>query len=436
MNNNYGADVNFSIIKDIIDREVKIKDEEINNSITTPLYLGLAATMIGIIFGLFAMPNLNNENNTHYDKINTEVGSFRNEEVNQSISDPYIIKEASEDYKFSEGINALINGVKIAMLGSLIGLVCTTVLSSFFYKNAKREVEADKNKQLSYLQGHLLPELIKAEETGVAGLKESINSLARSLINLNNAAKLTSNSIETQDNILKRIETLGVANISRVNLQLFERMENSLSKFDHFANYLNQMGIISKQLERFADKTKDIDKVLTSIDISIDDNKRILEFFTSHMDEVERRGTGTLEFLDEADRRFAQATEIFSENIKGSYEVLTSKIDQYNNNLDRVIDTLIDELMARIENINKISGIHEETLSSVYQAIGENLNNITSEYTRKLSDAVPNINYADNTIIMDKINTTLSKIYSEIKADRLSFKKRIENLFNKIGKKN
>ena len=54
--NNYGAAVNFSIIKDIIDREVDIKDEEISNSIPTPLYLGLAATMIGIIFGLFAMP--------------------------------------------------------------------------------------------------------------------------------------------------------------------------------------------------------------------------------------------------------------------------------------------------------------------------------------------------------------------------------------------
>jgi hypothetical protein len=54
--NNYGAAVNFSIIKDIIDREVDIKDEEISNSIPTPLYFGLAATMIGIIFGLFSMP--------------------------------------------------------------------------------------------------------------------------------------------------------------------------------------------------------------------------------------------------------------------------------------------------------------------------------------------------------------------------------------------
>ena len=55
--NNYGAAVNFSIIKDIIDREVDVMDEEISNSLPTPLYLGLAATMVGII--LVSSPCLN-----------------------------------------------------------------------------------------------------------------------------------------------------------------------------------------------------------------------------------------------------------------------------------------------------------------------------------------------------------------------------------------
>ena len=132
--NNYGAAVNFSIIKDIIDREVDVMDEEISNSLPTPLYLGLAATMVGIIFGLFAMPELDGQH-------------------------------------FSEGIDALVNGVKLAMLGSLSGLACTTILSSFVYKNARRQISRDKNEQISYLQATLLPELVRAEDTGVSGLK-------------------------------------------------------------------------------------------------------------------------------------------------------------------------------------------------------------------------------------------------------------------------
>ena len=139
--NNYGAVVNFNIIKDIIDREVDVKDEEIVESIPTPLYLGLAATMIGIIFGLIAMPAIDGSN-------------------------------------FSAGITSLINGVKLAMFASLSGLSCTTILSSFFYKQAKKKVLKEKNKQLSYLLAKLLPELLKAEDSGVTVLKASLEKFA------------------------------------------------------------------------------------------------------------------------------------------------------------------------------------------------------------------------------------------------------------------
>ncbi|MGE5456809.1 MAG: hypothetical protein ACM3RX_00480, partial [Methanococcaceae archaeon] len=123
---NYGAAVNFSIIKDIIDREVDLKDDEITQATPTPLYLGLAATMVGIIFGLMSMSVLNGD-------------------------------------KFALEISSLISGVRVAMISSLIGLLFTTHLSSFRYKDAKKEILSDKNEQISYLQAKLLPELIKAE---------------------------------------------------------------------------------------------------------------------------------------------------------------------------------------------------------------------------------------------------------------------------------
>ena len=108
--NNYGAAVNFSIIKDIIDREVDVKDEEISQTVTVPLYLGLAATMFGIVLGLWAMPDIDQEGGN-----------------------------------FSLGINALIEGVQWAMLASLFGLACTTLLSSRFYKQAKSQTLKEKN---------------------------------------------------------------------------------------------------------------------------------------------------------------------------------------------------------------------------------------------------------------------------------------------------
>ena len=114
--NNFGSAVNYSIIKDIIEREIDTKDHQISQLIPIPLYLGLAATIIGIIFGLIAMPGMGGET------------------VNLSA------------------VDILINGVKIAMFASLSGLFWTILLSSYVYSKASNKVLEDKNEQLTYLQ--------------------------------------------------------------------------------------------------------------------------------------------------------------------------------------------------------------------------------------------------------------------------------------------
>src|SRR5690606_14819155 len=105
-----GAVADYHLLKDIVTREVDTLDEEINNALPAPLYLGLAATMLGIIFGLFAMT------------------SFSATDFNMNVLSP------------------LLDGVKIAMAASVIGLALTTYLTVIEYKKAKSTSEAKKNK--------------------------------------------------------------------------------------------------------------------------------------------------------------------------------------------------------------------------------------------------------------------------------------------------
>ena len=49
---NIGTSADFPLIKDICERRLDVLDAEIQNSLNTPLYLGLAGTFMGIIFGL------------------------------------------------------------------------------------------------------------------------------------------------------------------------------------------------------------------------------------------------------------------------------------------------------------------------------------------------------------------------------------------------
>lgn len=365
--NNYGATVNFSMIKDIVDREVDIKDEEISHSIPTPLYLGLAATMIGIIFGLFSMPELNGGH-------------------------------------FSKGIDALINGVKLAMFGSLSGLACTTVLSSFFHKNAKKQVLSEKNKQISYLQAMLLPELLKAEESGISGLKASIDRFARDTTGMatilyNTTLKTESNLkiqneiIVTQKEIIQKIDSIGVTRVSKANLELLEKLEKNIQSFNQFANYLELMGRISVQLQDFASRTVNIDSITRHIESSLLENKKLIEFLSSHFNKIENAGNAALNAVNVADSHFREAIERLKLNTESTLENLYKSITESSSKFAEAIDNLNTEIQTRTEKINQNAADHESKLSEIYNDIGNKLKTIADEHIGQLNtsfkEAVP-----------------------------------------------
>ncbi len=347
--NNFGAAVNFSIIKDIIDREVEVKDEEITQTITTPLYFGLAATMIGIIFGLMAMPSLDGDG-------------------------------------FTEGVNTLIRGVKWAMWASLSGLACTTALSSFFYKNAKEKVLREKNAQLSYLQAKLLPELIKAEDTGVSGLKASLDRFARVATNISDtvliAANQTGENLVIQQEIIEKVENIGVLRISKINLEIFDKLEKNLEIFYKFSSYLTKMEEISSNLLGFANRTANIDHVITEVNTTLKDAKQLSQFLTAHFEKIESAG-------DQA----RKAVGLAESHFEGAIESLKIRTDEM------------------INQLYKSTGNHEIKLIEIYTEIQKGIDSITSKYINEFSDAysesIPKFEQLDNLAILPSFKEEL-----------------------------
>jgi len=368
--NNYGAAVNFSIIKDMIDREVDLKDEEISHSIPTPLYLGLAATMIGIIFGLFAMPELNGDH-------------------------------------FSKGIDALVTGVKLAMFGSLSGLACTTILSSFFYKNAKKQLSQEKNKQISYLQAKLLPELIRAEDTGVSGLKASIDRFARDTTGLANilynTTLKTESNLKIQQEIIHRIDRMEVLKVSKANRELFDRLENNMDSFNRFSESLSIMSLISSNLQDFASRTANIDKMVQQIDSSLQENIRLHRFLSTHFEKIEAFSKTTTSAVEMSDNSFRKAIDLLDVNLKES------------------LDKLNNEIEIRIASINRVTGDTESVLLSIFEEIGKKLNEITSHHIESLektfSESIPQFNQLDKLELLPQMTEKLTENTTKIQND-------------------
>ena len=386
--NNYGAAVNFSIIKDIIDREVDIKDEEIANSIPTPLYFGLAATMIGIIFGLFSMPESNGQH-------------------------------------FTEGIDALINGVKLAMLGSLSGLACTTVLSSFFYKNAKKKISRDKNEQISYLQATLLPELIKAEDTGVSGLKASLDRFARVATDISDnvliAAKKTGDNILLQQEVIDKVANLDVLKISKTNLELFNRLESNMSAFNKFSEYISLMSQISDNLRDFASRTKNIDNVVEQIDNSLQENNRLSRFLTSHFEKIETAGNAALKAVDLSDSHFKEAIEKLKEETDKTLNQAFRAVNESASHFSGAIEKLKEEIDNRISRLNRDAADNESKITGIYNDIGINLASVISQHINLLqtaySNALPQFDQLNNLQVLPKIQEQVSDSVSRLQND-------------------
>jgi hypothetical protein len=357
--NNHGAPVNFSIIRDIIEREVDIKDEEISQATPIPLYLGLAATMVGIIFGLLAMPKLGGAN-------------------------------------FSEGIDYLIQGVRLAMLASLMGLSCTTILSSFLYRDAKKKIQRDKSDKISYLQAELLPELTAAEDTGISGLKTSFDRFSRNQIDYTSSLHKTSEKLENNYNqnleIIEKLNELDVKKASIINLDLLRKLEKNMNAFNEFSSYLTLMGKISTNLNEFALRTTNIDSIVNSIDSSLKDSNQLTQYLTTHFKKIELIGNSSLKSVDLIDSAISEAIDKLKENIDN-----------------------------RISNLNKTADIHESDIKEVYTKILEDLGRTTSvhisQFQEAYSTAVPQFQQLDNLEILPSLKEQASEDTNKLITD-------------------
>jgi hypothetical protein len=402
--NNYGAAVNFSIIRDIIDREVDIKDEEISNSIPTPLYFGLAATMIGIIFGLYSMPEANGQH-------------------------------------FTEGTDALINGVKLAMLGSLSGLACTTILSSFFYKNAKKKISGDKNAQISYLQATLLPELIKAEDTGVSGLKASLDRFARVATDISDnvltAAKKTGENILLQQEVIDKVSNLDVLKISKTNLELFNRLENNMAAFSKFSEYVSLMSRISENLKDFASRTVNIDKIVYQIDSALRENNRLSVFLSSHFEKIETTGTAALKAVDLSDSYFREAIEKLREETDKTLNQAFRSVNESAAHFSGAMEKLKEEIDSRIARLNQEAEGNESKLMEIYNEIGNKLTSVTSLHISQLqaaySGALPQFEQLNNLQILPRLQEQVSEGVSRLQNDANNNNVRLIEAINQLN---
>ena len=212
----------FHLMKDIVDRNCDAVDEEIQTQIPIPLYLGLVGTMAGILVGigyLWLSGGLN-------DLLNAGNGASG-----------------------AEGVEALLGGVALAMISSILGILLTTI-GSLRVKNVKFEFEKNKHLFLSWIQEKLLPSLSNDVAQTLEKMSQNLvnfNSTFKSnTTNLGSALSKVNESYKLQKELISEVNQINEGRLATANLKLLNRFIECSDQIGTLGTYLQNVNLFRK----------------------------------------------------------------------------------------------------------------------------------------------------------------------------------------------
>ena len=228
---NTGTSADLGVLADICDSQKETLEDEIQNSLNVPLYLGLAGTFIGIITGLLGVD---------FDQI---FGSANN----------------------LNGLQHLLYGIVAAMCASLLGLGFTVYNSAVAYKAAVSNCNDGKGYYMDFLRRELMPLLSNSMASSLNSLKgvlgHFVDKFGKNLDAYADSAELLNDNLEKQHLVLAEINKLSLTQTANKIAETFMQLKDSADSLAVFRTYQEQLnstianasGIIN-QIQTLIDK--------------------------------------------------------------------------------------------------------------------------------------------------------------------------------------
>lgn len=326
--------LDFNMIQDIVERQVNTQEEQIRLTVGVPLYLGLMTTMIGIIVGLFSMPDL----------ANTMTSNF-----------------ANNDNLLNQGITNLIGGVKIAMVASLVGLAMTTYLSSITLRKTKQKVEQIKDDFYAFTQLELLPVINQSLPSTISSLQENLvkfnEGFRGNLDQLSEVFGKNTEAIQAQKELFEALDREKIISVSEHNVKVMQELQQSTTKIEQLNLYLDSLGKVlhnSQAIVNTTDavlkRTQNIESIAEGMNTSINDNKEIMQFIRSDIDHIRALRVDSRTNLNDYNQQISDMFAALLQHMRDTtFEIKRFTAEEYNAietalSADRDIFRQLDEL--------------------------------------------------------------------------------------------
>ena len=208
---NTGTSADLSVLRDISDNQKGALEDDIQNSLNVPLYLGLAGTFVGIITGLIGVD------------FNQIFGTTSN----------------------LDGLQHLLYGVVAAMFASLLGLGFTVYKSAISYKNAVSKSNEGTEEYINFLRRELMPLLSNSMASSLNSLKgvlgHFVDKFGRNLDAYADSTELLNDNLEKQHLVLSEINKLSLTQTANKIAETFIQLKESADSLNVFRTYQKQL---------------------------------------------------------------------------------------------------------------------------------------------------------------------------------------------------
>ena len=385
----------FSLIKDIIDRNSQAEEDAIQTQIPIPLYLGLIGTMLGILLGVLSLV----------------VGGVAN--------------IASSDGEKS--INGLLLGVVIAMGSSILGNLLT-IEASKEARETKKAVEERKNNFYSWLQAELLPKISSDLSSALIRLGNDLTTFNDSFKSnadiLNTTIAKISESTNGQEVLLSKFVELKITEIATANVKACNKLSDFSAKMESVKeNILNVNNNLEKSIKEYETRKEFIKNATGEIDIALQNNleelKKIVEDTSSKYSTLFGKFDITIkEIADDIAKSMKESSKQIAEDYGKAIDDLHKKIT------DKLTDFTVIE-----DELKNLTGVKENIaeLTDTTQKQNEKLDIFAETTKRQNEDITKAVIRADETN-----REAFRQLIGEIREQNMFFKGLVVEILIKV----
>ena len=374
---NKGAAADFHLVKDIVERHCDALDEEINHKLPVPIYLGLMGTVLGIIIGLFSL-------DFQYDP---ETNSLNGQLFVQSVS-------------------GLISGVKLAMICSCIGLALTTILSSWLYKGAKAKLESQKNAFYDFIQTQLLPQMSRDASSTILSLQANLEkfntSFKQNISDFGGIMDEIHSAFDSQVKLQKELKNMDIARVAHLNVNVLAQLRSSMTEFEKFTQYLNQMNSFVRSTAKLTDsindqleRTEAVEMVSSAMKDNIDRNQLVMEKLREFLERIDEKNA-IITAAGEVDSTMTQAIE----QLKSHAQEQIRSIQTYTEEATAELRELVNKEKGHLDKLNKLDSL--DKLVVAINAMKDDNRAVTQSLEKRieaLAAATKNVGSGGNVVV-------------------------------------